>query len=263
MLLTLVAPVISPFSAENSPGTLNQLRSGYTPVRFGLPFLATTFLLTAGGLRALRDVQGKWRLDGLLGLLVAYMLVSSKLLTYDNTTFAMVTLALAALGFGLAACRRFATWLAPLSLPRYGLPAALLGGACLGLVVASVEPVWHAKRLESRDRTYSDLYGRRLGRTTRCFEWCDQHLHNALVEVCSMQIYPFFGPDFSNQARAIHIPSRHAVYQLRYVILARNGDPDFPTFGEFPVWRNTLEQNPERYRVVFEDECVVVFHAVY
>jgi|GEM_PF-3774854 len=48
---TLAVFLITPFAVEDEPGTLNQMKSGYCPVRYSLPFLLLSFL---NGLHVLR-----------------------------------------------------------------------------------------------------------------------------------------------------------------------------------------------------------------
>ena len=42
--------LIIPMSVEDQPGTLNHLRWGYTPIRYGLPFFASAWLLNVAGI---------------------------------------------------------------------------------------------------------------------------------------------------------------------------------------------------------------------
>lgn len=109
---TLVLLLVTPLAVENEPGTLNQLEFGYSPIRYGLPFLALGGLVLA---RLLSDERW-WGRSWLPEILAVLAVVHS-----------MVTMLHHQLEFSSRALSRldFVTWV--------GLFA----------VATAVERVWH------------------------------------------------------------------------------------------------------------------------
>lgn len=78
--------IATPYSVEDTPGTLNQLRSAFTPVRYGLSFLTLTILMSTVALEELWRGRRTIR-HLLLGLLVTGILAQFIGLVLDETSF--------------------------------------------------------------------------------------------------------------------------------------------------------------------------------
>lgn len=268
ILLTLLAPLISPYSAETIPGTLNMLKYGGTPMRYALPFLSLSVIMASLAINALRRVQGNFPADGLCGILVMSIPMAREL-TYPGGSNLLAILMCVVLGAYVylynGRSNALPHWLKRVDL-RSGTTIVMLAAVVVSALWSWGSPRLLSARAERRNQIYAANYEQSGEKRTQLFAWCDAHLHQSVVGLSGPLIYPFFNTDLSNQAMIVTANTLGEFEACNpekphYLVITQIfAVPEFSSeAGTFPAWKDQLLQEPVRFRVVYRDEFGIVF----
>jgi hypothetical protein len=277
LVLSCLVLAVTPFSVENRPGTLNSLRGGYLPVRFGMCFLVVTVvalavalhdfsqLLTARAIRGQAGLSSPRARGGsllaCLGLAVPPLFLGGGLLQLasvlfresHNTTLAESTLQAVILWLvGLDICL-----LGGLS-PRIRRAVVATVGATM-LAGAAWAAGWLAARWHGGFAHAYDL----LLTTKACSSLAVRQPVDTRLCVLDYRHYPFFGSDRRFRVcQPFRVPSyRWLVEYLRarqvtiVVVLNR----DTLTYGRFHNVSAWIDAHPDVFEPVQEGDRITVF----
>jgi hypothetical protein len=235
--------LVTPFSAESVPGTLNQIASGAS-LRYALPVFALLVVASVASMRLTPRI-----LDPLLGLLVVGQAVLSvravPLETLDVTVASSAALLLAAFALRLRRTR------------SRRLFAATVLVACL------VPLFWMASLQEQRRvAVYTQVTA------SGVVEWLDRMPPGrTLMASIGVRAYPFFGRRLEHRVLALGLTRSWQEWSERIaevgpdlVLVSREqDDPHSPTLGAFPRQEQGLRADPARFRRVYADANVRVY----
>jgi hypothetical protein len=229
----------TPFTAENVPGTLNMVRHGYGPARFGLPLLGVLGAVLAVALSwSVEFVSSAWRrgsgrpLGGMVGWLSAPV-----------------------------ARPRAAPSIAPIRL--VGLTAL----AWLILVGLVVQPSARQSREEKRYEIFATALGPELPRA-ESLRWFDAAVRDQSVWVLGRASYPFAGPDLSNR---ITVMDTTRIRMLEggggstadlpdvLVVSQVGGHPHKRFHGTFPPIESVLRGRQDLFLLLHEDAVTRIY----
>jgi hypothetical protein len=259
--------VVTPFAVETEPGTLNHLRMGYGPVRYGQCFLALGVMalsvcvsdLAAGlerlaprsapRLAAALSALPAAALAGVLAYQVVRLVRGPAFAPGSVQDVALVGLNAALLALALRLAWRAGPW------PRRG---ALAVGAALAVAaafggVAELSSRWHRDFVRHYDRMFSTRLFQELGR-----------LDPAARRLCVLEYryYPFFGPGRQSPVcRPARVPS--ADWLVDYVretgvdvlVVTRQ---DLRAFGSYRGAGSWVQDRPDVFQPVVEDPAWLV-----
>jgi len=262
--------LITPFSIEDQPGTLNHLRWAAAPARYGLSFLSFALIGWIVGLErfstrlddhyAAGTAAGrtpKRRFETIFAVLIAALIVWQwgQRLQYAGGELDVAYGLLLALSLALwawilrllydAVVRRrfakFAFWTAAITL-------AVIG-------VASVGQRWHAEF----GQHYNGYFGTRL-----FTQLGKQYSKVDRICVLDLRIYPFFGSARERRVcRPRYVESQEWLidylrgHDLTLVATHRGRDLVFDMYRDVPAW---LKREPELFREVLHGADHVIYH---
>jgi hypothetical protein len=193
--------IATPMLVEDEPGTLNHLRMGYTPVRFGLCFLSLALILMFRAITSIAEVllsniSGPIRTSYLglqvgAGILVAVQWYSQLSIVWNEYHFfESFSLASAIIALGTLVYLAGSSYF---QMTRQHIRICCVAGFAIALTIVTTfqSRRWHA----GFDQHYQQLYG------TSAFRILTVDFPRATnVCVLDLRIYPFFG-----SARQRHI----------------------------------------------------------
>lgn len=280
-ILAFLVLLVTPFAAENVEGTLNQLRGGYSPVRFGLPFLGIAFVsLTFLVLIPLNNMKhSEVVIHSIMTLVIALVGVQYFAGLGKNAVLIFVCLILAALLFRfkfikLDTIRCYGRYLQKKlgSLSLYTIFSTVF----FFLLLFSRLPL-ESRRANAR----SMVYGKALNpnfKPTKLYKWCDEKIDGKTVWITGCRLYPFYGRRFTNKVLPCSsasitemIKSNTQSKTMEYgdwpdyiIVGAGSGDPYQRGYGTYPVWeKSLLQSNPQLFSLVFQDHIAHVYKPVF
>lgn len=259
LLGTGLVLMTTPFTAENVPGTLNQLRSGYGPARFGLPFLgvaAATLAVALSRTLAFVGPAGRGRLSAILPPRWAEWLLAPILGGPAR-----------ARGGSRAEARH-----EPARRHRWGLRGRWMAGSVLVwllLVAAVMHPRVRDLREPRRYQLFAEALGPSLPRSG-ALEWFDANVRDQSVWVLGRASYPFAGLDLGNRIAVMDSAriraldpdeDRDELARLPDVLVVSivAGDPERPYYGRFPPIDAHLRRHPRAFPLLYEDAAVRIY----
>ncbi len=262
--LTIASAVVwgvTPFSVETIPGSLNMVRWGYSPVRFGLCFFAlaiVALLLFVNDLTMPRFVV--WRRERSAGFRSARWLIPAMLFALSVVQLSMplirqlqgdmlISLLIGAdivlVGYALAQVVRSSPHV------RYGLAVAALlfgstGAGWLG-------EHWHRGYPEHFDRWFDTGLFSRLSQMPQ---------HGMRISACFYRYYPFFGsrrrfwvcrPEYLTSQSALwkHVEEQ----RITHIVSARGGDA-MTHYAGIEEW---LQSDPDVFERVDGGEVFTMY----
>jgi hypothetical protein len=252
---------ITPFAVETTPGTLNMLKWGFSPFRFGLGFLSLGILALAAALddlgaamrRAADGIVGRTWLAGSLRVLAFVpMLLLAGSATYqfgrhelarkwdaDLGNRLLVTANIIIVGANVVLCRL--CW--PGGRRLQAALAALAVVACTTFCAERLATRWHAGFTPFYDRYFhTEVFGRLAKRDPSTTTIC----------TLSYRIYPFFGSHRQFQvARPLFVPDfpvlqKYLLSHSANVVVAIESDP-FPN-GRYRETKDWLAERRTLFR---------------
>jgi hypothetical protein len=265
---------ISPFTVENEPGTLNVLRDGYLPVRFGLSLLLLAVIAFA---LSVDDLSRGWGTRAAHGTAVSGS-PNPGGRTRRFVSYALSTVFAAGVVLQQAAvlARDALAGSVDRALVALGVWGAGIGFCCLGvlrprtlrvtgLVLGAVlltAAAWAGGRLAASWHSGFTRNYNQLLETTAVGELARRPAGERVC-VLDYRYYPFFGSHRQFRVcQPYHIPSpaRLADYIRSHgVELVVVVNRDFFTYGRFPHARAWLEDHPEDFELIRKDNWFSVF----
>ncbi len=268
--------LVNPFGAENVPGTLNALRAGYSPTRFGLPFLLAAFAALVCVVSKLLGARSPY--ENPFFWSVAFLVLGLGTTWFQNDNVALYVMLAAITPF----MREIARWRS-MREARYFLrelaqPVSLLllcvvfSLSLFALLYLSFPRLEHW-RLDKRQSLYRDQLLKHFPRTS-LFGWYDENIAGRTVAVAGLRVYPFFGPTFTNDVisvderwvrNLVKAGQRNVSAWLTkipdYLVVGVNtGDPAQEDFRKFPAWeRSVIAHYPRLFQRVFSDHVAHVY----
>jgi len=246
----LAALLVTPWGAQLSE--LDQLRYGYTPMRYGLPLWAMGCVATV------------------------YLMERFSQLGYHNTTSLAACSAIAFgyvyPGIGVREVLLFCILLiAGVLLDTRDQIARLARlGTVLGLLVALIITVGFSLALYSyRQSRHGYAYGSYLNQVfgySAAFEWFNSHVTGARVFVMGVPPYGFYGPHLENDVVYSPCPIGEGTIWTDCVL--ENGI-DFIVFGRSSQWGSGFGQfpqeeifaqiHPDTFKPVYQDDIIHIY----
>ncbi len=257
LLCASIIFLITPMSAENIPGTLNQIHSGAS-LRFGLPAFAMLAIFSIISIESQTKKLNKWLI--FLILINVILGISRSFYLFIFTVF--VTLVILLIYSLMASGRKI---LFPFQIDYRNkriVVTVLIGSIVLFSTLTSVlASVQQTRRLSVY--TY--------GGKTNIIEWLDrQSKESVLLVSIGIRNYPFYGPQLQNRVVALGLSQTLEEWSLfvnqvkpDYIVISReHGDRNSPTFGFFPKQETLFESNPSDFQMVYSDQFVRVYSTI-
>jgi hypothetical protein len=256
---TFAVFLATPLSAENIPGTLNQIRSSAS-LRFGM--ISMAFLLILGASLSPQTIAlDRWL--AIIALASGYsVLIGIGLLPFVVVIVVEIALLLVITGPYKGS---FLSKMDALRFSQYRhLTIVAASAGLFSLLVISLTFAIAGPRQAQREAAYSQ------DGSTEVIGWFDRQQGEPVIAVSiGIRQYPFHGPYLGNRVVALGLSQAPAEWvrliedlEPDYIVVSReNGDSLSPTFESFPVQEEILRENPGVYRKIFDDDFVHVYGA--
>jgi hypothetical protein len=283
---------VIPFAAESEPGTLNELRLGYCPFRYGLPFLSLAVMAfalvlqdlarlgerrtaslvepTARGLdeaptseptRTPRPFPPRkppipWPLHSYIPLFIFSGMTIAQFIRTCDWVYWLASVDLASIGY--------IGWLYLRDRTKCGLRGAkrlvVVGAICISLGIGWVADRWH--------RGFGPFYNKHFG--TRIFSDLPSIAGKSKHKICLLDYrpYPFFGSDRGVRIlNPLQEPNRDQLVQYliengaTYLILRPGAENESPAWHRFrEATKEFSDSHPERFEYLYQSSDFSVYY---
>jgi hypothetical protein len=258
LLSASVIFLMTPMSAENIPGTLNQISRGAS-LRFGLTAFALLTIFNATNIALQTNKTNKWLL-----LIILTNLISLTFRSFYVFILTILVTLIILLTYRLISSGRIDLSAFQIDLRnKKMIVTALIGFIVIFSVMLSAMATIH-QTLRLSVYTY--------GGETTVIEWLDQQAKGSTLLVSiGIRNYPFFGSQLENRVIALGLSQTleewaSLIDQVNpdYVVVSREkGDRNSPTFGLFPEQENLFVTKSENFQMVYSDQFVHVYSVIH
>ncbi|MEW6607368.1 MAG: hypothetical protein AB1414_07935 [bacterium] len=220
-ILAFLSLLITPLCVENVKGTLNQLRGGYTPIRYGLPFFALVSINFSFLMNVFNNYIQKWLLE-----IVLFLFILISIPDFKGKTYLVFVISIFIFLFFVHKKSNISDVLFKPSIKRAIRILSFTSIIILGILITFLI----SYKIDKRGNEYGNWLKYHFG-FTGAYSWFDEEVKNKNVKVTGLRSYPFYGAKLENNiVYDESIPIEHIDY---YIVGRNSSDPNSPNFGQF------------------------------